>query len=164
MTNDNITWVTKNGVHIPISSDGKIATNKYMNNYIRNKGKKNETNEKKGKEYRSKLKSLKGKEDGTYDLDTGKKVDFKNKGFNVSFEQSTDNFTDSQYYDKISECRQKCDGKVYGGVFGGDPEISFYTEDLKTAKEIMYKYNQHIIWSNELQDIIKNERYKEKQN
>lgn len=121
-------------------------------------------NERKGKEYRDKLKSIKGKEDGTYDLDTGEKVDFGSEGYNVSFEQSTDKYTDGQYYEKIQECREKCDGKVYGGVFGGDPEISFYTKDIKTAKDIMYKYNQHSIWSNELQDIIINERYDEKKN
>lgn len=158
-------WVTMNGRHIFIK-DGQNP----MDALIKSKGKSQKKKEGKvsketnGANYRSTLKNLKGKEDGTYDLDTGKKVDFGNEGYNVSFEQSTDKYTDSQYYDKIQECRKMCDGNVYGGVFGGDPEISFYTKDLKTAKKIMYKYNQHSIWSNELQDIIINERYDEKKN
>lgn len=116
-----------------------------------------------GISYKNKLKKLKGKPDGTYDLDTGKPVTFKD-GYNVSFEQSTDNYSSKEYYAKIKECAKKCDGKVYGGNFGGDAEISFYTKDIKVAKEIMYKYNQHSIWSNELGDIIKNEKYNESQN
>lgn len=117
----------------------------------------------KGKEYKERLQSLKGNEDGTYDINTGKKQSW-NDGYNVSFEQSSDKYTPEEYYQKVEECRNKCDGNIYGGVFGGDPEISFYTKDLKTAKEIMYKYNQHSIWSNELGDIIKNDRYDEKKN
>lgn len=155
-------WVTMNGRHVFIK-DGQDP----MDAFIKSKGKGQEKEYNKdaqGKSYKNTLKNLKGKEDGTYDLDTGEKVDFGNEGYNVSFEQSTDKYTNSEYYDKIQECREKCDGKVYGGVFGGDPEISFYTKDLKTAKEIMYKYNQHSIWSNELQDIIMNERYDEKKN
>ena len=118
----------------------------------------------KGNEYKKKLSSIKGKEDGTYNINTGEKVDFGTEGYNVSFEQSTDKYTPAQYYEKVEECRKKCDGNIYGGVFGGDPEISFYTKDLKTAKEIMYKYNQHSIWDNSIGDIIMNDKYDEKRN
>ena len=117
----------------------------------------------KGKEYKKKLQSLKGKEDGTYDINTGKKYEWS-EGYNVSFEQSSDKYTPAEYYEKVEECRTKCDGNIYGGVFGSDPELSFYTKDLKTAKEIMYKYNQHSIWDNSIGDIIKNDRYDEKKN
>ena len=117
-----------------------------------------------GQEYRDKLKNIQGKSDGTYDLDTGEKVNFGNEGYNVSFEQSSDDYTNSEYYDKIYECRNKCDGRVYGGVFGGDPEISFYTKDKKVALALMKKYNQHSIWDNSLGDIIENDRYDEKKN
>lgn len=123
-----------------------------------------QSQEKRGKEYRDKLKSIKGKEDGTYNLDTGEKVDFGNEGYNVSFEQSSDNFTDAQYYGKIRECSELCDGKVYGGVFGGDPEISFYTKDKNVAIKIMKKYNQHSIWDNSIGDIIENPDYIESKN
>lgn len=114
-----------------------------------------------GSKYRSSLTKLNDKsiEDGTYDLDTGKKVDFGNKGYNVSFEQSSDKYTDSEYFDKIEECRKLCDGKVYGGKFGGAPEISFYTEDKETAMKIMEKYNQHSIYDNSIGDIIENSKY-----
>lgn len=117
-----------------------------------------------GREYKNKLNSLKGKEDGTYNLDTGEKVDFKGKGYNVSFEQSTDNYTDREYYDKIKECKDKCDGNVYGGVFGGDPEISFYTKNKKVAMMIMEKYNQHSIWDNSENNVMINEKYDAKKN
>lgn len=156
---DKGVWRTIGGRRVFIKNGQDLST------AMRESGKfKNNEADTKGKEYKSKLASLKGKEDGTYDLDTGEKVDFGTEGFNVSFEQSSDKYTPAEYYGKIQECRNKCDGKVYGGVFGGDPEISFYTKDLKTAKDIMYKYNQHSIWSNELQDIIENDKYDESKN
>ena len=169
---DNGVWRTIGGRRIFIKNGKDIASAVRESGKFRTKKKKEADSKKteklnkstQGKEYRNKLKSLDGKEDGTYNLDTGKAVDFGNKGYNVSFEQSSDKYDDAEYFDKITECRNKCDGNVYGGVFGGDPEISFYTTDLKTAKEIMYKYNQHSIWSNELGDIIMNDRYNENKN
>lgn len=158
-------WRTIGGRRVFIKNGQDLSTAmKESGKFAKNKKAKNEVKEEQGKMYKSKLNFLKSKEDGTYDLDTGEKVDFGTEGYNVSFEQSSDNYTLSEYYDKIQECRSKCDGKVYGGVFGGDPEISFYTKDLNTAKEIMYKYNQHSIWSNELGDIIANDKYDEKKN
>ena len=159
-------WRTIGGRRVFIKDGEDLATAMKNSGKFKDVKKKHETKnkDKQGKEYKDKLKGLKGKKDGTYNLDNGKKVDFGNKGYNVSFEQSTDNYTDAEYYDKINECRTLCDGRVYGGVFGGDPEISFYTTDLETAKKIMYKYNQHSIWSNELQDIIINEKYDESKN
>ncbi len=114
-----------------------------------------------GREYRDKLNKISDKSipDGTYDVDTGKAVDFKGEGYNVSFEQSGVKLTNDEYYDRIEECRNKCDGKVYAGKFGGDPEISFYTKDKKVALELMEKYNQHSIWDNSIGDIIENPKY-----
>lgn len=174
-------WRTINGVHVLIGADGTIIKGpkrmqgkKAKNINKEEKFDKTIKNDKistriktqRGKEIKNKLNKFKDSkyDDGTYNLETGEKVDFGNKGFNVSFEQSTDNYTPAEYYDKVMECSKKCDGKIYAGKFGGDPEISFYTENLDVAKEIMYKYNQHSIWSNELQDIIKNERYDESKN
>lgn len=119
-----------------------------------------------GKEYRDKLNKISDKSipDGTYDVDTGKAVDFKGEGYNVSFEQSGVKLTNDEYYDRIEECRNKCDGKVYAGKFGGDPEISFYTKDKKVALELMEKYNQHSIWDNSIGDIIENPNYDESKN
>ena len=153
-------WRTISGRRVFIKEGQSISD--AMRESGKFKGK--EDKEAQGREYRDKLKAIKGKPDGTYDLDTGERVNFGNKGYNVSFEQSSDKYSDGEYYDKIYECRNKCDGKVYGGVFGGDPEISFYTKDKKTAVEIMKKYNQHSIWDNSIQDVIENEDQNEKKN
>lgn len=122
--------------------------------------------EEKGKEYRDKLKKFDDDKmpDGTYNLETGEKVSFNGRGFNVSFEQSSDNYSNAEYYDKIDECRNLCDGNIYAGKFGGSPEISFYTTDRKTAEKIAIKYNQHSYYDNEIDDIVENPYYVEKDN
>lgn len=119
-----------------------------------------------GKRYRDKLKKISSPDipDGTYDVNEGTAVDFKGKGYNVSFEQSGVKLDDGEYYDAIDYCRNKCDGNVYAGKFGGDPEISFYTKDKKTAMEIAKKYNQHSIWDVENERVILNPDYNESTN
>ena len=158
-------WRTVGGRRIFIKTGQSLPdAMKQSGKFVSAKGKKNINNGQLGKEYRDKLENLKGKEDGTYNLDTGEKVEFNGVGYNVSFQQTTDNYTNKQYYDKITECREMCDGNVYGGVFGGVPEISFYTKDLDVAIKIMKKYNQHSIWDNSIGDVIMNEDYDEKAN
>lgn len=119
-----------------------------------------------GKEYREKLGKINDKSipDGTYDLDTGKVVDFKGEGYNVSFEQSGVKLSNDEYYDAIQECRSKLDGKVYGGKFGGDPEISFYTKDFDKAMEVAEKYNQQGVYDIEYGRTIINDKYDAKKN
>lgn len=160
---NNGRWVTMNGRHVFIK-DGQSP----MDAFIRQSNKKMTEEEKteEGRRIKNELQKFNSSkyEDGTYNVLTGEKVDFGDKGFNVSFEQSTDNYTDAQYYDKIEECRKLCDGNIYAGKFGGEPEISFYTKDKKTAVKIMKKYNQHSIWSNELGDVIENPDYNENKN
>jgi hypothetical protein len=118
-----------------------------------------------GQEYRTKIKELNKPniKDGTYDLDTNKPVEF-NGGYNVTFETSRDNFTNAEYYDKIEEVRNKCDGKVYAGKFGGAPELSFYTKDFDTAVKIMEKYNQQGIYDIDFGRTILNEKYNKETN
>lgn len=122
--------------------------------------------EEKGKELREKLKKIDDDSipDGTYNLETGEKVDFHGKGFNVSFEQSSDNYSNAQYYEKCEECRNLCDGNIYAGKFGGSPEVSFYTTDRKTAEKIAIKYNQHSYYDNEIEDVVENPHYVESKN
>ena len=73
---------------------------------------------------------------GTYDIETGEAVDFKGKGYSVSFEQTGVELTDQQYIAKINECRDRCDGNVYFGKFGGTPEVSFHTDDINEAIKV----------------------------
>lgn len=122
--------------------------------------------EKQGNNYRNALTKLNDKsiKDGTYDLDTSEAVDFKGVGYNVSFEQTGDNYTNGEYYDKINECRNKCDGKVYGGKFDGTPELSFYTKNIDDAIEVAEKYNQHSVWDIEINDYYYNPFYDESKN
>ena len=98
------------------------------------------------------------KDNVTLNIDTGEEMNFKS-GYSVSFQQSSDNYSDEEYNAKIKECREKCDGNVYVGKYGGDAEPSFHTEDLETAKEIMYKYNQESIYDAKHDTLIMNDKY-----
>lgn len=113
------------------------------------------------KDTRATIKSIaeKSKENNvTLDTETGEAVKF-DKGYSVSFQQSTDNYSDKEFDEKVNECKNICNGKLYAGKYGGDAEPSFYTEDLSSAKEIMYKYNQESIYDWETDDYIYNEKY-----
>lgn len=106
--------------------------------------------------------------DGTYNLETGEIAEFGD-GFQVSFEQSTDNYSNAEYGKIIHECSVKCDGNVYGGIFGGNPEISFHTDNEKTAIKIAKKYNQHSYYRFTTDEkhpdhIVKNPEYNSSKN
>ena len=111
--------------------------------------------------YRNKITDVakNSKEDNvTLDVETGKPVSF-DKGYSVSFQQSTDNYSDEEYAEKVAECRDKCDGKVYAGKYGGDAEASFHTDNIDDAKELMYKYNQESIYDWQHETLIMNDKY-----
>ena len=115
----------------------------------------------KGEKYRNSIieTAKNSKEDNvTLDTETGKVATF-DKGYSVSFQQSSDNYDDKEYYEKVEECRNKCDGKLYAGKYGGDAEASFHTDDIETAKELMYKYNQESIYDWEHETLIMNDKY-----
>lgn len=115
----------------------------------------------KGEKYRNSITETakNSKEDNvTLDTETGKVATF-DKGYSVSFQQSSDNYDDKEYYEKVEECRNKCDGKLYAGKYGGDAEASFHTDDIETAKELMYKYNQESIYDWEHETLIMNDKY-----
>lgn len=111
--------------------------------------------------YRNKITDVakNSKEDNvTLDVETGKPVSFE-KGYSVSFQQSSDNYSDEEYHAKVEECKAKCDGKVYAGKYGGDAEASFHTDSLEDAKELMYKYNQESIYDWQHETLIMNDKY-----
>lgn len=111
--------------------------------------------------YRDKITDVakNSKEDNvTLDVETGKPVSFE-KGYSVSFQQSSDTYNDEEYAEKVAECRDKCDGKVYAGKYGGDAEASFHTDNIDDAKELMYKYNQESIYDWQHETLIMNDKY-----
>ena len=114
-----------------------------------------------GKYFRDRLLEL-DKEDtptGTYDIETGEAVDFKGKGYSVSFEQTGVQLNDDEYLAKINECRGRCDGNVYFGKYGGTPEVSFHTDDINEAMKIMKENNQYSIYDIANDTEIVNDEY-----
>ena len=92
--------------------------------------------------------------DGSYDIDTLESVSY-NSGYQVTFSQIGDDYSDSEYADKVNEfLSNSSDGKVIAGKFGGTPEISFHVENRAKAEELGRKYNQISIWDWENCDEI----------
>lgn len=84
--------------------------------------------------------------DGTYDIATKKTKDFSN-GYQVTFCQIGDNYTDADYQTKVNEClKLSSDGKTYAGKFEGTPEISFHCADKQKAIAYAKANNQISIW------------------
>ena len=84
--------------------------------------------------------------DGTYDLGTMTPVEY-DSGFQVTFSQIGDNYSDTEYADKVNEfLAVSSDGKTLAGKFEGTPEISFHCNDRATAVRLARKYNQISIW------------------
>ena len=119
-----------------------------------------------GKYYRDRLLELDSADTptGTYDIETGEVANFNGKGYNVSFEQTGVQLSDEEYLAKINECRERCDGKVYFGKYGGTPEASFYTEDINEALKIMKENNQKSIYDIANDTEIFNDEYNEATN
>ena len=85
-------------------------------------------------------------EDGTYDLDTFEAINYDG-GYQVTFCQIGDNYSDTEYADKVNEfLAVSSDGKTLAGKFESTPEISFNVSDLNTAVRLAEKYNQISIW------------------
>ena len=110
-----------------------------------------------------KLASFKNKDDGTYSLETGKPISHDD-GYQVSFQQSSDNYTDDEFNKKVEEMINHTNLEAHVGVFGGEPEISFHVKDIKEAMKIAIEYNQHSIWDWKRSRIIKNRKYNPKTN
>lgn len=99
------------------------------------------------KEIRQRLKDLESDkyEDGTYNLKNKKSISF-NDGFQATFQQLNDNYSDKEFGELVKEYQTKTDGKAYAGKFGGSPEISFHFKDEKDAIEVCKKFNQVSYW------------------
>ena len=99
-------------------------------------------------EHKSAIVKLSGKSynDGTYDVTTLKPVEF-DKGFQVTFCQIGDNYSDDDYAKLVNEFYDlSSDRKSYAGKFEGSPEISFHFDRQEDAERMARKYNQISIW------------------
>lgn len=113
------------------------------------------------KDVKSKVKEISSDkyEDGTYDINTKKAVEF-NDGYQATFQQLGDKYTDKEFGELINKYSSMTDGKVYAGKFGGSPEVSFHFKNEKDAIEICEKYNQVSYWDWKTMSEIKNKKYK----
>lgn len=85
-------------------------------------------------------------EDGTYNLDTLTQVSYSD-GYQVTFCQIGDDYSNSEYADRVNEfLAVSTDGVSSAGKFGGTPEVSFHVADRATAERLGRKYNQISIW------------------
>jgi hypothetical protein len=99
--------------------------------------------------------SDKSYEDGTYDIATKQTVDFDN-GYQVTFCQIGDNYSDKEYANKVNECLDRSsNGKVYAGKFESTPEISFHFSNRDEAIRYARANNQISIWDWKNQEEIK---------
>ena len=93
-------------------------------------------------------------EDGTYDTETLEPIEYPD-GFQVTFCQIGDDYSDDDYSDKVNEfLGVSSDKKTLAGKFEGTPEISFHVKDRETAEKLAKKYNQISIWDWENGDEI----------
>jgi len=85
-------------------------------------------------------------DNGTYDLETMTPVEY-NSGYQVTFSQIGDNYSDSEYADRVNEFLSvSSDGKTLAGKFEDTPEVSFHVDNKGTAIKLAKKYNQISIW------------------
>lgn len=85
-------------------------------------------------------------EDGTYDIVTMQQVEYGG-GYQVTFWQIGDNYSDGEYADKVREfLGLSSDGRTMAGKFKGDPEISFHVNSVDEAIRLAKKYNQISVW------------------
>ena len=129
-------------------------------------------------EYRTdvirKVKSFKGKTDGTYDYETRKLTTYKN-GYFVTFHQNQPDerghyknhygyYSDEEYDKLTNELSKKYNLDIVIGIFDNEPEISFWTKRKSVAEKIVKKYNQHSYYDIKLNKIIKNPYYDKTKN
>ena len=92
--------------------------------------------------------------EGTYDIDTMKQVTY-DSGYQVTFCQIGDNYSDSEYAEKVNEfLGVSSDGKTRAGKFEGTPEISFHVDSKDVAIDLGKKYNQISVWDWKAEDEI----------
>lgn len=115
----------------------------YFNAYLDDGG---ETKTSTKSDYESQLSKISSiKEDGTFDLATGKAKEYQD-GYQVTFSMTEMGFSDEEYTKLVDQFKQADHGTIDAGKFGGEPEISFNVTDIKKAGKLAYKYNQVSIW------------------
>lgn len=96
------------------------------------------------------IESFKGKEDGTYDLQTSTIVEYST-GYQVSFvrPEAFDHLSAEDWDVLTNYCSTYLDSPPHIGVYLGDVEVSFHSASLDKAVEIMEIFNQESIldWS-----------------
>ena len=97
-------------------------------------------------------------EDGTYDIYTKEKVSF-DRGYQVSFETSYDNYTDDEFEDIAYKMSLLSDNSAYQGVYSLNPELSFDFDDLELASVLGTLFNQISIWDWSIMDERFNEYF-----
>ena len=128
-----------------------------------------ESGERRYKGVMQRVRSFEGKEEGTYDYDTGKRVELSD-GYMVTFHQNEpdkNGHYKSHYgrytaeeYDKITNEFVKENGaEVFVGVFDNEPEISFKVNSFEKAKELMIKHNQKSLWDNVFGRVFENDKH-----
>jgi DNA gyrase/topoisomerase IV subunit A len=176
VNDDNITWVTINGQHIPIGAHETKdeAVKRFLKNkkedltdkqyreieeHQKEKDKLNEdrkivSTQEKHSEAVKELSQDKYP-DGTYDTGTYKPVEYDN-GYQVTFCQIGDNYNAKEYDEKVNEFLSlSSDGRVSAGKFESTPEISFHVTSREQAVALAKKYNQISIWDWKNCDEIK---------
>ena len=94
--------------------------------------------------------------DGTYDLATMKRINYSD-GYQVTFWQIGDNYSNAEYADKVNEFLDASTDRVASaGKYGGDPEVSFHVSSLPEAMRLAKKYNQDSIFDWSAGEIIDN--------
>ena len=127
------------------SSIGEIDPNSKLGKKILSNLEERDDLQKKHKDQIKKLADDKF-EDGTYELDTLKPVNY-NQGYQATFRLIGDRYTNKEYQERVKEFLQaSSDSKISAGKFGGEPEISFHINDYDTAYNLGKKYNQISIW------------------
>lgn len=161
-------WVTSRGRHIYIPDEGEEVPEEYKKNvessFSSTKERQIAANKKEADRLNSRDKNRATKdtqrmhkkvieelssdkyEDGTYDIAT-KSVKSFDDGYQVTFCQIGDNYTDEEYAVKVNECLDRSsDRNVYAGKFEGTPEISFHFANRDEAIKYASENNQISIW------------------
>lgn len=164
---DEIRWITRGGKHIPIGADGVPKFNEDVKEkqLARAEAERKVRNDKDPKatadlttqqQHKEAIKELNSDkyEDGTYDIATKKAKEFSD-GYQVTFCQIGDDYSDAEYAEKVNEClKMSSDGRTYAGKFEGTPEISFHCANRKQSEDYARANNQISIWDWKNMDVI----------
>lgn len=151
MADDIERWITVNGQHIPIRSGQSVddaIKERQIGHSAKEAKEKNAEVKSHFKHHQEAVKALSSDKygDGTYNVNTLKPVEFDH-GYQFTFCQIGDNYSESEYNALVNGILSKLDNKtVFAGKFESSPEISFYTENKDFAMEIGKRYNQISIW------------------